>query len=295
MSRRLGSLLRVVGMAVLVGFFVWTVDTSGLRSLGTSRAALWVAAALVAHGFGNLFNSLAWRQLLNRAGAEVTLGAAVVHDLISVFWSTVLPGGVAGELVKGVRLARDAEPGAVAMTLLSARLVGGTVACLLALGCLPWSGFPLPVTTVGGAALTATSAIGVVGLGVLRAGPGALARVPWLASRVPLGRLPAGRDLAVASALSVATHATFAVMFVLCFGAAGAEVTFADAAVISALTGVAQLAPVSIGGIGVRELTIAGLGATLLPKAQADAAALTVSGAFMVYILVGGVAEVVRR
>jgi uncharacterized membrane protein YbhN (UPF0104 family) len=287
----LASGARVGGTIALVATFAVSFDASALGALATPQAAAWLGAALGAHAVGNLLNGLAWRHLLAQVGGLVSLRDAVVHDLISVFWSTVLPGGVAGEVVKGVRLARDTEPGTVAGVLLTARLIGGGLACALGLASLPFSGISGPYATLGAAALAATTGATAVGLVALRLGPAALARAAWLAHRLPRGRLPPSAALARAAALSLGTHITFAWMFVWCFRAADAPITFADAAAISALTSVAQLLPIAIGGIGVRELTIAGLGALLVAKPHADAAAIAITVAFGIFILAGAALE----
>lgn len=286
---------RLAGMVLLVGFFAVRTDWGVVAAALTApRAPAWLAAALGAYAVGQVGNGLAWRGLLATTGVLVPFGAMIRHDLSSVFWSTVLPGGVAGELVKGARLARTVDLGAVTVSLLTARLVGGTMACLLALAALPWSGIAGLPRAVGLVALLGTTAVGLGGLAVVRIGPSALARVPWLAARVPLGPFPPVPAVLAAAALTLATHVSFAAVYSLCFAAAGHPVSLADGAVICALTSVAQLAPVTVGGFGVRELTIAGLGATLVPAPAAAAAAVALTATFTVVVALGGLVELGR-
>ena len=284
--------LQVLGLALLGGYFVARTDPSGLDALATPRAAGWLAVAVLAYWVGQILNGLAWRHLLHGAGARVSFSEMILHDLSSVFWGTVLPGGVAGEVVKGVRLAREADPGAVAVSILSARLVGGSTACLLALACLPFSGIDGAYRAIGVVALAATVLVGLGGLVALAIGPSALPQA--LASRLPVGRLPAARDLALAFLLAVCTHSAFALVYCAGFAAVGPWIPFADGAVVSALTSVAQILPLTVGGLGVRELTISGLGARLVPKPAADATAVALALVFTVFVALGGLVELGR-
>ncbi len=291
-TNHLLSALQVLGLLLLGGYFVARADTSGLGELATPRAAAWLTAAVLVYCVGQFLNGLAWRHLLLRAGGRVTLGEMILHDLSSVFWSTVLPGGFVGEIVKGVRLSRGADPGSVAVSILCARLVGGTTSCLLALACLPFSRFEGVYRAVGAAALAATVCVGVGGLLALALGPAALPA--FVASRLPVGRFPAGRDIAAAFALALVTHAVFALVFSAGFAAVGPWVPFADGAVVSALTSVAQIVPLTVGGMGVREITISGLGAELVPRPAADAAAVALAVTFTVFLALGGMVELWR-
>jgi uncharacterized membrane protein YbhN (UPF0104 family) len=282
----------VLGLVVLCGLWWWQADPSAFADLLAPAALSWIAAGVAAYSLGQALNGLAWRHLLLRAGGQVSLLDMALHDLSSVFWSAVLPGGVVGELIKGARLSRDADIGTVAVALLSARLLSGAVACLLALACLPAAGLDGAVQLAGAVALAATAAVGLGGLLAVHLGPGLLP-TRW-AARLPLGRPPAAADLGVAFGVGLLTHAAFAGIYMAGFAAAGAPLSFADAAVISALTSVAQLLPLSVGGVGVRELTISGLGGMLVTAAQADAGAVAVAAICTVFVLLGGLVELAR-
>ncbi|MCK6502979.1 flippase-like domain-containing protein [Myxococcota bacterium] len=282
----------MLGVLVLGGAFVVQMDASDLHMLATPRAAGWLTVALLCFCVGQVLNGLAWRHLLHGQGGRVPFMDMIRHDLASVFWSTVLPGGVVGEVVKGVRLARDADAGAVAVSILSARLVGGATACLLALACLPFSGIDGAFRAIGALALALTALVGLGGLVALALGPAALPLS--LRARLPVGRMPSARDLLLAFVLALVTHSAFALVYCAGFAATGPWIPFADGAVLSALTSVAQLLPVSVGGLGVRELTISGLGARLVPKPAADAAAVALALVFTVFVALGGLVELGR-
>ncbi len=290
--RRALDLLQLVGVVVLCGLWWAQADTSGLSALLEPAALGWMLVGVGAYSVGQALNGLAWRQLLHAAGGAVSLSDMALHDLSSVFWSSVLPGGVVGEVIKGARLSRGADLGAVAVALLCARLLSGAAACLLALGGLPLSGFGGAIAALGAAALVATTGVGVGGLLALRHGPGMLPAA--VAARLPIGRFPPVRALLVAFFTSAAAHAAFAGVYMAGFAAAGVELRFADAALVSALTSVAQLLPLTVGGVGVRELSISGLGATLVAPAAADAGAVAIGTICTLFVALGGLVELGR-
>jgi len=289
MRRRLVLVARLLGMAIFVGFFARTADWAGIRvALGEARYWPWLFLAILAYAVGQFGNGLAWRHLLQDAGVKVSIGDMVRYDLGSVFWSTVVPGGVAGEVVKGVRLTgHGAAAGTVAYAIITARLLGGVAACLLALALLPWAR-----TAVGPLApvvLTATLGVGVGGLVALRLAPPLLRRLG-----VPEGRFPSARAMTVSGASTLITHVSFAAVYSLCFRAAGAPLGLADGAWICTATSVAQMLPITVGGFGVRELTISRLGGVVLPTGRAEAAALLVTATFFVAVLAGAMVELGR-
>ncbi|MFZ5477099.1 MAG: lysylphosphatidylglycerol synthase domain-containing protein, partial [Myxococcota bacterium] len=267
-------------------WFVSRLDAAAVRA--ALSAPGWVLAATALYAVGHVANGEAWRGLVNAGGARVSFGGMVRHELTSLFWGTVLPGGVSGEVVKGIRVAREgAGAQAAAVGLVAARVVSGTTTCLLGAACLPASGYPARAAIAGG--LLACAAGGVALLAGLRYAPD----LPPL-DRLPRGPLPDLRALAVAAAWSTLARALFVGVFVCCFGAAGRPLGLADATVTSALVALAQLLPVTLGGYGVRELTIGGLGRLFAPGAVADAAAVVLGLLVSVTVLAGAAAEAAR-
>ncbi len=288
--------VQVVGMVVLVALFARLVDWASVaRALGRPAALPWMAAAAGVWAIGQAAHSTGWRILLRANGVHVGLVDAVRHDLSSVFWSTVLPGGVAGELVKGVRLTREgARAGDVGVALVATRLVSGMVCAGLALVMLPLSHFDGPLRAFAGVALGGTVAAGVLGLGVLRAGRAIVARhLPAVAARLPVGAFPPAPAMAGCALAAIVTHLAFGAVYCLCFGAAGHAAAYPDGAVIYALTSVAMLLPVSVGGYGVRELTVVHLGEAIAPGVAA-AAAVALAALFTGAVGLGGLVELRR-
>ena len=295
--------VRLVGMVVLVGLF-WRV-----MAWGELRAALagagWSALGwmFVCFAVGHVLNGMAWRTLVVAGGVPVGFSEMILHDLVSVFWSTLLPGGVAGEVVKGVRVAQrwqNAET--VGVALLAARLVGATAACALCLVGMSWSSFGPEVRLAVGVLMMLGMGVGIGGLIFIYWGPGIgrelLPRMaPTVArrlfDRIPPGTAPSGRALLRCAGLMVASHAAFSLVFVLAMDAVGVPVSPVDGIMLYVPVMMAQALPLTVGGLGARELTIAGLGATIATAELAGAAAVLVTVAMLILVLIGGLVELV--
>ncbi|MCB9761798.1 MAG: flippase-like domain-containing protein [Alphaproteobacteria bacterium] len=292
--RWLPLLIRGAVMVALLAWFASSVDWGEVR--GALRGVrLWpqVAGVVALYALGQVANGLGWRHLVRGAGLEVGVGQMVRHDLSAVFYSTVLPGSVAGEVIKGARVAGAwAHAESTAVALLSARLVGGAVAGAWGLAWWTRAAMPSPARDGLAIAMAALVGVGLGGVVVLRLGPKAVRRVlPRLAERLPAGRAPRTPELAVCAACAAVAHASFCGVYALCFSAAGAELTYADAALITVASTAAQALPITLGGFGVRELTITGLGALLVPASGAAAASVLATLSFLVPVALGGVLE----
>lgn len=289
----LGLGLRGVGMALLLGIFVASVDWAEAGEALRGLRVAWLAPMMGCYAAGQVANGLGWRHLTRSAGLEVGFVEMIRHDLAAVFWSTVLPGSIAGEFIKGVRVAGSVdEAETTAVALLSARLVGGATAGALGLALWPFAAMPEPYRQGVGLALAGLVALGVGGVVALQLGPAAFRRLlPRVAERLPEGRRPRLRELAVCVAASTLAHACFSGLFACYFAAVGAPVSYADAALIGVATTAAQALPVTLGGFGVRELTMGALGATLVPAASAAAASVLGTLSFAVPVTLGGLSE----
>ncbi len=284
-------------MVLLVGFFLRSVDWRATGAV-LAQAPLWPAqaVALLLYAAGQVANGLGWRHLVRRAGIELSVGRMIRHDLGSVFWSVVLPGSLAGELIKGARVAGGMQRAeSTAMAILSARLVGGGVAAGLALALLPLAMLEGPARMLGRLALWGVVGVAIVGLLVVKAGPPAVRRIlPAIAARIPPGRPPALSELAFCATSSLVAHLCFSGVYLCYFRAVGAAPGFPDASVNYALTTVAQALPITFGGLGVRELTMAGLGAGVVGAPQAAAASVLGTATFALPVALGGVLELAR-
>jgi uncharacterized membrane protein YbhN (UPF0104 family) len=229
--------------AATLAALVWRLGTGpfldGLRSVdGTS-----LAAATGLAGLTTVCCAWRWRTIARGLGAELGLGTAVAAYYRSIFLNLALPGGVLGDVHRGVTLGVRA----VAWERVAGQVVqvALTVAVLLVL--------PSPVRDAAPAAAVALLAAGVIAALALRAGR----------LRRDL-RAVARPGVALASALVVAGHA---VTFLVAAHAAGASAPLTTMVPLALIVLLGAALP-NIGGWGPREgvtawaFGAAGLGAS---------------------------------
>jgi glycosyltransferase 2 family protein len=245
--------------AATLGVLVWRVGTGpfldGLRAVdGRALAAASGLAVLT-----TVCCAWRWRMVAGGLGVELPLGTAVAAYYRSLFLNVTLPGGVVGDVHRGIRHGRESRDVGLGLRAVAwERSAGQAVQILLTIVVLLI--LPSPVRAV--APLVAIAVLGVaVGLAVgIRAWPAAARdiRDALLAHR-------AWAPIAVASTLVVAGHA---VTFVIAARTAGATAP-PDQLLPLALLVLLGAALPNIGGWGPREgvtawaFAAAGLGASL--------------------------------
>jgi glycosyltransferase 2 family protein len=268
----------------------------------TLRSADWrlllAAVALTQLGIG--LRALRWRALLDAQGLSMPLRRLIGLYYIGALFSGVLPSGIGGDLVRMYEVSRGEATGTQAVsTVLWERLIGLLALFGVALAALPWSWGMVPPAA---GAIVLAMALGVAaGLGMLLK-PGlveAAARRSRLAARLlrhprvralyATFRLYDRRALTRAGLAALGLNlSAIAVQACLARGLAmpvGLGHLLVFVPIISAL----MAAPVSIGGLGVREaaylLLYTQVGAT---PAQALAMSLLSHGLQVVTGLLGG-------
>jgi glycosyltransferase 2 family protein len=236
---------RAVAAATL-GVLVWRLGTGpfldGLRTV--DAPALLTAAALAV--VTTVCCAVRWRIVARSLGAELPLGAAVAAYYRSLFLNVTLPGGVLGDVHRGVRHGL----GAVVVERCAGQVVQAvlTVAVLLALpspvqAAAPWLALALAVTAAGTALV--------------------------LRHRLPGRRVWA--PVALMSALVVAGHAA---TFLLAARTAGVTAPVSTMLPLALLVLAAAALP-NVGGWGPREgVTAWAFGATGLGAAHGVATAV---------------------
>ena len=229
---------RLVGSVLLLAILVWRLGTGpfldGIRSVdGRALAA--------AAGIGALTTvCCAWRWTMVARGLDVTLSlpGAVAAYYRSQFLNVTLPGGVVGDVHRGVSHGRDVRDlGGALRAVVWERLAGQvvqtgiTVVVLLALPSPVRSSMPLVAI-----------AVGVVAIGAALVARARNIRGPRLTRGAWLG-------VALASALVVAGHA---VSFLIAARTAGNTVTPTQMLPIALLVMMAMVLP-SAAGWGPRE------------------------------------------
>jgi hypothetical protein len=257
---------RLAAAAATLAFLVWRLGTGpfldGLRAVdGGALAAASGLAVLTTVGC-----AWRWRTVAGGLGVELPLGTAVAAYYRSLFLNVTLPGGVVGDVHRGISHGRDtSDVGRGLRAVAWERTAGQVVQVLLTVAVLLV--LPSPVRAVVPlVALAVLAAAAGVAL-VLRTRPGAGGRLRRAAARDVRAALLAGRawaPIALASALVVAGHA---VTFLIAARTAGVTAPASEMLPLALLVLLAAALP-NVGGWGPREgvtawaFAAAGLGAS---------------------------------
>ncbi|MGY1770943.1 lysylphosphatidylglycerol synthase domain-containing protein [Blastococcus sp. SYSU D00813] len=299
MRRRAEAAARLVGGALLLAVVVAWVGPgaflAGLRGLGPGT----LLAALAVGAVTTVCSAWRWRVVAGALGVGLPLPAATAAYYRSQFLNSTLPGGVVGDVHRGLRHGLDAgDLGTAVRAVVWERVAGQvvqaavTVVVLLAL--------PSPVrAAVPGVVLVAAGALVVLlvlGRGVVRRGPARLGRALRAAAaegRDVLVRPPALRPVVVASVLALAGHVT---LFAVAARAAGVATPLPRLLPLALVVLLAAAVPLSVAGWGPREGAAAAVFAAAGPGAAAGAATATAFGVLaLVSVLPGALVLLAGR
>jgi hypothetical protein len=270
-SRRAWAAVRLlVGVAIL-GALVWRLGTGpfvdGVRMI--DARALLVGTAIA--GVTTVCCAWRWSLVARGLGVGVPLGTAVAAYYRSQFLNATLPGGVLGDVHRGVRHGRDAgDVGRGLRAVAWERLAGQVVQVVLAMIVLLL--LPSPVRSdmpvVALVVVAGVLAFALLGGTLPRGGPSAWARALGAAADDVRAGLLARRQwpgIALASAVAVAGHVA---TFMVAARTAGSTASLVRLLPLALLVLLAMGLPTNIAGWGPREgvaawaFSAAGLGAT---------------------------------
>jgi uncharacterized membrane protein YbhN (UPF0104 family) len=257
--------------AATLAVLVWRVGTGpfldGLRTV--DAAALAAAAALAV--LTTVCCAWRWRIVARGLGVDLPLGTAVAAYYRSLFLNVTLPGGVVGDVHRGISHGRDtSDVGRGLRAVAWERSAGQVVQVVLTVAVLLVAPSPVRGAMPLVALALLAAATGVALVACVRP---AVARSRWARLRSAVGRdvrdaLLAARawpPIALASALVVAGHA---VTFLIAARTAGATAPLSRMLPLALLVMAAAALP-NVGGWGPREgvtawaFAAAGLGASL--------------------------------
>ncbi len=308
MNRRLAWLLVRLGVsAALVGWLLCRVDAAAVARQMSEVGLDTVLAILALQFLNTALKSYKWRRLLLADGIQVSHATAFASYMVSTFFSVFLPSSIGGDAVRAVDLGRRSGRGvATATSVVADRVLGFAAIGIVGLLALAagWAGVLAPRVRWTGAALYA----GVLaGSGVLFQG--------WplrFARNLGLHRLPRlERSVAIAAEsieayrgsgrlgellfLSVAAQAIVVVAVYLIGRSLQIEAPLSYFFVIVPLVSLVESIPVSIYGIGLRDVSYAYLlGLVGVPRAQALSLSLLYVFLTLFYALFGAVAFALR-
>jgi uncharacterized membrane protein YbhN (UPF0104 family) len=261
----------LIGVAILA-VLVWRVGTGPF--LDGLRTVNWwtLAAAVGIAGITTLCCAWRWSLVAHGLGVDVPLRQGIAAYYRSQFLNTTLPGGVLGDVHRGVRHGRDVgDVGRGLRAVGWERSAGQIVQIVLTVIVLLVMASPVQSSMPMIAAVLVAVAVGAVLVARVlpRAGESRWARGIRTAAADIRGGLLAGRawpGIVIASVLVVAGHTT---TFLIAARTAGSTASLGQLLPLALLILLAMSIPTNIGGWGPREgvaawaFAAAGLGADL--------------------------------
>ena len=293
----------VVRSAVSVGLLavlVQRVHVSSLLPTWDLRTGLWLGAALLVTLAGIVLSTIRWRQVLHALGLPTAVRPLLSHYLAGLFVGNFLPSTIGGDVLRVARLAADNgdRPDTFASVVLE-RLTGWLVLPMLTLGAMVANPGLLHLGAASTVALTTsltTLALLVAALVVVespRLGGRLAGTAGWqrFAGAVHLGVRKLRHHPGAAVGVLVAGFAyQLAVVLagLLATRALDLDVSLTAALAFMPAVAIAQVLPISLGGLGVREGAFAlFLGPLGVPTAQAITLGLLLYGLNLCVSLLG--------
>jgi uncharacterized membrane protein YbhN (UPF0104 family) len=296
---------------VSLGALLCVASPAELAAVVSSANPRWLAVGVVLAVAATLVAAAVFQQILTIRYVDAPYPAVLAANLAGDFYALSLPGGLAvGGAVRLLRLGRDQlGMSGVFAAILASRLLEIFLQLALALLAMPWIWRQVP-SSVGW--------ILCLGLAVLLAGCSyvaifqrasrrfgirlvvfALPRQSRTARRVRriLARVGRVRPVGLAFharllATGLLRHLIGAAAFLAFAAAAGVKLELAEALWARGVTGIAMLLPLSIAGLGLRELSyVALLGLFGIAPASALAMSLMVFGCLLLNAAAGAAIE----
>jgi uncharacterized membrane protein YbhN (UPF0104 family) len=255
--RRWTVIVRAVVSILLLGFMVWRVSPGRLLSLWRDAEPAPLVGAFLLLLMGQVLSGYKWGLLLRTYQATVGSVQAIWTYFVGMFFNTILPWSYAGDGVRSyMATAEMGLPLRLSIaTVVIDRVSGYLALVLLGLLGLSFLYWPLPATI-------ALAAIGAAGL-ILMA-----SFLPRYSSSIkslpgPASQFLAERTLAVSLRQALPLSFVFHCIAILALGliirGVGLDLPWAYIAVAELVSSTASVVPLSLGGIGVREFSLATL------------------------------------
>jgi hypothetical protein len=285
---------------VLLALLVQRVHVSSLLPTWDLRTALWLGGALLLTLVGIVLSTIRWRQVLHALGLPTSLRPLLSHYFAGLFVGNFLPSTIGGDVLRVARLAavNGDRPDTFASVVLE-RLTGWLVLPMLTLGAMAANPGLVRLGAASTVALTTsllTLVLLVCTLAVVaspRLGGRLAGRPGWqrFAGAVHLGLGKLRRHPAAALGVLAAGFAYQLVVVLtglLATRALDLDVSLTAAMAFLPAVAIAQVLPISLGGLGVREgALVLFLGPLGVPTASAVAVGLLVYGLNLCVSLLG--------
>lgn len=240
------------GVLAVLFFFM---DTDAILERLRGADLGWLAVAFVVLTALTFLMARRWQLTAHALGFELSFPRAVSEYYIAQFLNLVLPGAVAGDAARAVRLRKQGDLARAAQTVLIERLIGQTTIFMMmfvgfSVALVVPAGAPWPDSTWAWLGLGVIVAIGAV---VYARGSGRFSQ--FLSTALRLMRRP--QQVVISGLIAV----LISVAFYACARATGTVLPLASLFTLIPLLLTAMLIPISVGGWGWRE----GAAAALFP------------------------------
>ncbi len=262
--------LRAVVSAALIGVMLWAYDWREILGRLAHLSPWFVLFAWVYYAACQWLSAYRWRVLLRAKGVDIATGKLFSFYMVGMFANNFLPGGLGGDAVKAYSLYRHSGAGNVAVaSVFVERFCGilalsflGAIACawmliagqarVVALWVLP-----VVLALAGAAAMIWSVRLAALLRWLLQRTVPAVVRARALALMETVHSYRDDRTtLAAALALSVLLQAAIAVFYNVVGIALGIPVPLLYFLLFLPIITIITLLPVSLGGLGVRELAM---------------------------------------
>jgi uncharacterized membrane protein YbhN (UPF0104 family) len=291
--RRLFAVLQVLGSAILLWLVLRQVDLATLVSRVGLLAPWRVGLAFVVFIASYITTVGVWQVVLRALDVRLPFGQVLRAHLAGYFYGTVIPSSLSSDVGRGLRLhaeAKLARP--IALSIIIDRITGTVVFGIVFLVMTPIYLRQLPFAfgeviarwpIWGGLVVIGLLAIVViVRLFADRFAP----YLSWMRRR--------WRAFLLAVGLSFVVHLLVAVMLWLLILPYWESASLAFSLYLTELSQIAEILPISVAGLGVREgLYVVMLEPLGVARADAVTVALVQFALFVLWALVGGAVELV--
>ena len=254
----------------MLAYALHAIDGEQVMQMLT-RQNPWIALTAIALAIVQMaISTFRWQRLLALLSARACKpGYATLFNLnyISIFFNNCLPGTIGGDVVRVMLLKSEHCPLTLAAhSVIIDRLMAVLGIFVMVILGLPWLGGLLPTLPV--APLFGVSVMTItIGLLFLNKAPGWLAKFPSTAIIRMATHLTenirrtvfAPRDFAIMLVQAVTAHGCYCLIATLLAASIGVEFAFGNALLLIPLILLLVMLPISVGGWGVRELSMVGM------------------------------------
>jgi uncharacterized protein (TIRG00374 family) len=263
------TILKVVVTVTLYILVFYKYDIAKVGATLRTVDLTWVALGVLVYASGQWLSAFKWHLMLRPVRLSVSYLRMVSFYFIGMFFNIFLPTIVGGDAVKAILLAR--ETGAPARSTMSVFMERNTglLALLTIAAVAAWFAPPVPLFGLTLFSLTLLLFVGFLAANLVLADARAYRLVDYLIAMTPLARMrsrasslyeavvPYRRDISIVVAGVMLSFVFQAVVILVVFLNAKAldqTVPIAALAVFVPLISLAGMLPVSVNGLGIREV-----------------------------------------